>query len=171
MELVVACLLLACCLLDAQASPRWSNTLINRLKYYVLQLGDPNSTPHLLFPCSTVCSQGCIAPLAMLGASHFGACHHVWEERIDASAPRAHCVHATAESPSSVLRRRDSPSLASVGLRIAVLSQKPAKHSPSLSPQGTSRPWGGGGCTQIISAATPIYKQSTKCKPVRALLT
>ena len=34
-------LLLAACLLDAQAPPWWSNTLIDRLKYCVLQLGDP----------------------------------------------------------------------------------------------------------------------------------
>ena len=42
--LLVACrlLLVACLLLDAQAPPWWSNNLINRLKYYVLQLGDPN---------------------------------------------------------------------------------------------------------------------------------
>ena len=31
-----------CCLLDAHAPPLWSNDLIGRLKYYVLQLGDPN---------------------------------------------------------------------------------------------------------------------------------
>ena len=37
----LACCLLAC-LLDAQAPPWWSNNLINRLKYYALQLGDPN---------------------------------------------------------------------------------------------------------------------------------
>ena len=37
----LACLLLAC-LLDAQAPLQWSNNLINWLKYYVLQLGDPN---------------------------------------------------------------------------------------------------------------------------------
>ena len=37
-----ACLLLPCCLLDAQAPPWWSNSLINRLTYYVPQLGDPN---------------------------------------------------------------------------------------------------------------------------------
>ena len=43
---VVACLLVAC-LLDAQAPPWWSNNFINRLKYYVLQLGDPH--PHALW--------------------------------------------------------------------------------------------------------------------------
>ena len=40
--------LVAACLLDAQAPPQWSNTLINRLQYYVLQLGDPNPNPYLL---------------------------------------------------------------------------------------------------------------------------
>ena len=38
----LACCCCCCCLLDAQAPPQWSNNLINRLKYYVLQLGDPN---------------------------------------------------------------------------------------------------------------------------------
>ena len=41
--LLVACLV-ACLLLDTQAPPWWSNNLINRLKYYVLQLGDPYPT-------------------------------------------------------------------------------------------------------------------------------
>ena len=37
--------LVACCLLARQASSTLvSNNLINRLKYYVLQLGDPNPT-------------------------------------------------------------------------------------------------------------------------------
>ena len=36
-----------CCSLDAQAPPQWSNNLTNRLKYYALQLGDPNPNPHL----------------------------------------------------------------------------------------------------------------------------
>ena len=44
-----ACLLLAC-LLDAQAPPWWSNNLMNRLKYYVLQLGDPNPS-HVMHSC------------------------------------------------------------------------------------------------------------------------
>ena len=35
-------LVAACCSLDAQAPPKWPNNLINRLKYFVLQLGDPN---------------------------------------------------------------------------------------------------------------------------------
>ena len=44
LERALRCLL-AACLLDAQAPPWWSNNLINRLKYYVLQLGDPNPKP------------------------------------------------------------------------------------------------------------------------------
>ena len=40
--LACCCLLLIACLLDAQVPPWWSNNLINRLKHYVLQLGDPN---------------------------------------------------------------------------------------------------------------------------------
>ena len=35
-------LLLACCLLGAQAPRMWPNNLINGLKYYALQLGDLN---------------------------------------------------------------------------------------------------------------------------------
>ena len=40
--LASCCLLAAACLLDTQAPPQWSTSLINRLKYYVVQLGDPN---------------------------------------------------------------------------------------------------------------------------------
>ena len=37
----------ACCLLlDAQAPPQGPNNLINRLKYYVLQLGGPSPNPN-----------------------------------------------------------------------------------------------------------------------------
>ena len=45
-EGLVACLLRLACLLDAQAPPQWSNSLINRLRYYVLQLGDHNRNPN-----------------------------------------------------------------------------------------------------------------------------
>ena len=45
--LLVACLLLAAaCLLDAQAPPLCPNNLTNRLKFYELQLGDPDPTPN-----------------------------------------------------------------------------------------------------------------------------
>ena len=44
-------LLAACCcccwLLDAQAPPKWPNNWINRLRYYVLQLGDPKSKRYI----------------------------------------------------------------------------------------------------------------------------
>ena len=42
--------MLACCLLllDAQAPPKWPNDRMNRLKYYVLELGDPNPNPNPL---------------------------------------------------------------------------------------------------------------------------
>ena len=43
---LAACLLLlaaTCCFLDAQVPPQRSNSVINRLKYYVLELSDPNS--------------------------------------------------------------------------------------------------------------------------------
>ena len=43
--------LVGCCcllLLDAQAPPKWLNNLINRLKYYVLQLGDPHPNEDLV---------------------------------------------------------------------------------------------------------------------------
>ena len=38
----LACLLLAACLLDTQDPPWCPNQLINWLKFYELQLGDPN---------------------------------------------------------------------------------------------------------------------------------
>ena len=47
-EGLVACLLLAACLLDAQAPPECPSNLMNRLKYYVLQLGDPNPNQDLV---------------------------------------------------------------------------------------------------------------------------
>ena len=37
---------LAYCLLDAQAPPWFPNNLITRLKYYALQLSDPNPDPN-----------------------------------------------------------------------------------------------------------------------------
>ena len=40
--------LAAACLPDAQAPPQWSNNLINRLKYCVLQLGDPDPNQDLV---------------------------------------------------------------------------------------------------------------------------
>ena len=43
---VAACLLLAACCLLARRAPPWCpNNLINRLKFYKLQLGDPNPNP------------------------------------------------------------------------------------------------------------------------------
>ena len=48
--------LACCCLLDAQAPPWCPKYLINRLKYYVLQLGDPN--PHHCWTCAEgVCAR------------------------------------------------------------------------------------------------------------------
>ena len=48
--MLVACLRVAClrvaCLLDAQVAPWWSKNSINRLEYYVLQLGDINPNPN-----------------------------------------------------------------------------------------------------------------------------
>ena len=40
-------------LLDAQAPPQWSNNLINGLKYYALQLGDPTPIPNVAQCAST----------------------------------------------------------------------------------------------------------------------
>ena len=39
--LLACCCCCCCCLLDA-----FPNTLVNRLKYYVFQLGDPNPSPY-----------------------------------------------------------------------------------------------------------------------------
>ena len=44
----VLLLVAAACLPDAQAPPHWSDDLINWLKYYVPQLGDPNLNPSSL---------------------------------------------------------------------------------------------------------------------------
>ena len=46
----LACCCLVACLLDAHAPPQWSNTLMNRPTYYVLQLGDPYPYPYP-YPC------------------------------------------------------------------------------------------------------------------------
>ena len=60
--MLLACLVLACCcLLDAQAPPRFPNSLINRLKYYVLQLGDPNPNPDWLIQPNELPVAGCDA--------------------------------------------------------------------------------------------------------------
>ena len=40
--LVACCLLLLACLLNAQAPPKWPKNMITWLKYYVVQLSDPN---------------------------------------------------------------------------------------------------------------------------------
>ena len=72
-------------------------------------------------------------------------------------------MRATAEEPDSALRRRDLPSLASMGLGIAILSQELAKHGLSLSPGDVWSLGGGrGGGLHASSAGTPPKKKKKK---------
>ena len=70
----LACLLAAAYLLDVQAPPQWSNNLINRLKYYVLQLGDPNRNQ------DWVLGPSCANPFSTLSPNGTDRGRHLWDQ-------------------------------------------------------------------------------------------
>ena len=65
---------LLACLLDAHAPTQWSNNLINRLKYYVLQLGDPNRNQ------DWVLGPSCANPFSTLSPNGTDRGRHLWDQ-------------------------------------------------------------------------------------------